>query len=99
MPADAEYNDYPISIIMDSMQKRADEGALTYFKWTCGGCGERVTANDPNTVLTKAKHEEKGDGTPCGYITDTTITGGNFMFILRAGRMLTSYDDLFKKDN
>lgn len=80
------YNDYPISVIQASMQKQVDRGCTTFWKWTCGGCGERVTANEPDTVLTMAMHEEKLDGSPCGFITDCTITGGNFMFIARLGK-------------
>jgi len=40
------------------------------FKWTCQGCFERVTFDQPNTVYTRAKHSEKLDGSPCGHVTD-----------------------------
>lgn len=69
------YNDYPLDTIRQSMQDWVDKGAQTFFKWTCSGCGDRVTANEPNTVLTKALHED------CGVITDCEAQGGNFLFI------------------
>lgn len=75
-----EYNDYPIDLIAESMQKQIARGATTYQKWTCAGCGERVTANEPDTVYRTAKHED------CGHVTDIEARGCNFLFILRAGR-------------
>jgi hypothetical protein len=76
----SEYNDYPLELIAKSMQRRADAGAETYMKWTCVGCGDRVTATQPNTVYRQAQHEE------CGAITDIEKTGCNFLFIQRIGR-------------
>lgn len=69
------YNDYPLDVIKASMQRHVDAGAVTFFKWTCIGCGDRVTANQSNVVLTKAKHED------CGVITDCEAQGGNFLIV------------------
>lgn len=80
------YTDHPLHVIQASMQEWVDRGAITFFKWTCRGCGERVTSNEPNTVTTKAKHEEKEDGSYCGFITDCEVVGGNFLFIQALGR-------------
>lgn len=77
---DVTYNDYPLDAIRKSMERRARAGAVTFFKWTCTGCGDRVTANEPNTVLTKALHED------CGAVTDCEVTGGNFLFIAAVAR-------------
>lgn len=70
-----EVKDYPLDTIRQSMQDWLDKGAVTFFKWTCAGCGDRVTANEPNTVLTQALHED------CGHTTDCEKQGGNFLFI------------------
>lgn len=40
--------------------------ALVFIKWTCPGCGERVTADNPNTPCLGNRHTEKADGSPCG---------------------------------
>ena len=52
------------------MKKIADEGNLGYVKWTCEGCGERVTCDKPNAIFTEGYcHTEKKDGSECGYTT------------------------------
>lgn len=84
--SDERYNDYPLDTIAASMGKAIQRGATTYFKWTCTGCGERVTANNPDTITKLSKHEEKEDGSLCGHVTNTEMTGGNFLFIEMIGR-------------
>ena len=74
-----DYNDYPLDDIAASMQKQIARGAVCYQKWTCANCGERVTGNTPDKVFTQGYHED------CGYTTDLTTRGCNFMFILSAG--------------
>lgn len=90
-----EYNDYPITLIAESMQKQIARGATTYQKWTCAGCGERIVANEPNTVYKTAQHDGRVfhdiDGTStetpgCGAVTDIEAQGCNFLFILPTGR-------------
>lgn len=75
-----EYNDYPLSVIAESMQKQIARGATCYQKWTCGQCGDRVTGNIPNKLFTQGHHED------CGFVTDIEASGCNFMFILELGR-------------
>jgi len=57
---------------------RENPGAAFYQKWTCGGCGERVTGNVPNKLFIEGHHEERADGSPCGYVTDIRKAGCNY---------------------
>ena len=49
-------------------------GSTVFFKWTCGGCGERVTCSTPDTLFTSFAHED------CGYVTKTI--DGNLGFLV-----------------
>ena len=42
-------------------------GCEILFKWTCGGCGERITSDQVNEVHCSYIHDEDG----CGYTTET----------------------------
>jgi len=80
-----EYTDYPIKMIAEGMEQQRKRGAVTFQKWTCSGCGERVTSNVPDTVYRAARHEDREDGTQCGAITDIEKQGCNFLFIMATG--------------
>ena len=41
----------------------AGPGSVIYFKWTCSSCGERATANQPNSLYTRFRHDDCGDTT------------------------------------
>lgn len=74
-----EYNDYPLAEVCKTAEKLAKAGALVYQKWTCERCGERVTANNPNIFTELGHHEEKGDGKPCGCVTNIKVKGCNYV--------------------
>ena len=76
-----KYTDAPLRDLAASAAKVIEEGGTVFFKWTCGGCGERVTSNEPNTFTTTCLHEEKADGSRCGYVTNTLLTGGNYVTV------------------
>lgn len=68
--------DLPIAELLPVMDRLLGQGADCYLKWDCPRCGERVTANDPNTFHTRGyAHEEKRDGSPCGGVYDGTRFG------------------------
>lgn len=55
--------------------------AQIYLKWTCPGCGDRVTAEEPNAFHTGGyDHVERENGTPCG----SRYTGTQFGMLLVA---------------
>lgn len=73
-----QYKDHPIEECLERALPFIEKGATVYQKWTCARCGERVTANNPNTFTELGHHEEKADGTACGYVTDIRKTGCNW---------------------
>lgn len=74
-----DYGDLPRSELMREAQRalNANPGAILHFKYTCGGCGERRTLEEPNML------RDSGECS-CGY--DTPITEGGFMLIIRIAR-------------
>ena len=90
-----QYNDAPLAELAESAEKVIEDGGLFFFKWTCGKCGDRVTATEPNQLTEWSKHDD------CGYITHTATTGGNYMVIKVAGKdaehALDLIRDLLKK--
>lgn len=62
---------------LNAIEQVTATGGQVYFKWTCGGCGERALANNPNSLHTSFKHEE------CGYTTRTE--DGDLGFLLMFG--------------
>lgn len=50
------------------------ENSVVYYKWTCGGCGERVTSDQENSLFTSFIHLD------CGHETKTV--DGNLGFAL-----------------
>ena len=55
-------------------------GSTVFFKWTCGGCGERVAADQDNTLHTSYLH------TDCGYETRTVDGDLGFALLLKVPR-------------
>lgn len=58
-----------------------DMGARVFQKWTCDGCGDRVTASKPNAFYKYAMHED------CGHITNIMEKGCGFMLIMSTNIM------------
>lgn len=70
-------------------------GNVVLMKWTCPGCGERVTSTDPITLVMHEGrqvaafppgfvHSEKEDGSPCGESVDIRKYRFGFMLIMGA---------------
>jgi len=76
----AEYNDFPF---MDCV-KKADElmqqypGIKIYQKFTCAGCGQRLTIDEPNNF------HKQGSCDKCPAITDIEKQGCNYLVIFAA---------------
>lgn len=68
----AEYNDYPFEECEKAAREHAANGALVLQKWTCAGCKQRVTANNPNHWTAQGLCEN------CGTLTDLKKTGCNY---------------------
>ena len=70
-----EYKNYPLEEIADAAEhilRTYPRGTAIYQKWTCAGCGDRVTGNNPNEIHEQGHHED------CGHITDMRKTGCNY---------------------
>lgn len=69
------YKNYPLEDCAKALAQILNDhpGSAFFQKWTCGGCGERVTGTTANKLFTSGKHED------CGYITDLKRTGCNYM--------------------
>jgi hypothetical protein len=65
--------DYPLEECQAAMVKLIAKGATVYQKWTCGKCGARVTANNPNMLTMYGHHED------CGHVTDLVVRGCNYV--------------------
>jgi hypothetical protein len=70
-----KYKDYPIDECARVAAQYIKEGARVYQKWTCDGCGDRVTANQPNHWTELGHHED------CGHITNIKAKGCNYMLV------------------
>ena len=53
--------------ILAKAEQLLQEGCTILFKWTCGGCGQRVTSDQVNEVHCSYIHDEDG----CNYTTET----------------------------
>jgi hypothetical protein len=91
------YKNYPLHECAERAEQLIRDGADVYQKWTCGGCGERVTANSANAFTTMGHHEEKKDGSPCGHVTDMRVTGCNYM-VIAAGNTKAA-ETILKRDD
>lgn len=70
-----KYRDFPIAECAAACDKLIKDGATIYQKWTCDGCGRRITANNPNTFTVEGHCED------CGHVTNIAAKGCNYLLI------------------
>lgn len=63
--------DFPIDVIAESFKKHVAAGRYCYQKFTCAGCGNRLTCEQPNTLY------RTGTCDNCDCVTE--ITACNFL--------------------
>lgn len=68
-------NDYPFNEVAMAVDQLAAKGWDCYQKFTCRGCGRRLTMDEPNILYTTGKCED------CGYVTDIKAHGCNYLLI------------------
>lgn len=68
--------DHPILECEETAKRIIARGGTVYQKWSCGGCGSRITANNPNTFTIKGHCED------CGHVTDILATGCNYLAVI-----------------
>lgn len=91
-------NDGDFSQIATPIFESMKLGYVVLMKWTCPGCGERVTADEPLKLMVYEGrqvvafppgyiHTEKDDHTPCGESVDTQKYRFGFTLIMGSGDM------------
>jgi len=80
MPKAIKYNDYPFEDIVKAAEQVIADGGTVYQKFTCAGCGNRLTCDNPNTFT------EMGTCDNCPAITNIKAQGCNYMAVYRVTR-------------
>jgi len=65
--------DYPFDEVATSIIRLSKEGHYCYQKFTCVGCGQRLTMDIPNVIY------EEGTCDKCNAVTNIKQHGCNFM--------------------
>jgi hypothetical protein len=65
--------DHPFEEIVAAIQRHAALGRMCYQKYTCSGCGLRLSMEEPNVLYKTGRC----DG--CGVVTDIEKQGCNYM--------------------
>jgi hypothetical protein len=65
--------DFPFDLMCEQAKRRVGEGMTIYQKFTCAGCGSRLTMDNPNILF------ETGSCDKCDTITDIRKHGCNFL--------------------
>ena len=71
-------NDHPFDQVVQNANAQIAKGAVIFQKFTCAGCGNRLTMETPNTFYFEGQCDK------CGVVTDLRKTGCNFMMIQTA---------------
>lgn len=74
----SDANDYDFDACVEAADERIAQGCQTFQKFTCAGCGRRLTIDVPNTFYTFGKCAD------CGHETDIRAQGCNYVLV--AGR-------------
>ncbi len=69
------YSDYPFEDVVRTANWYISQGCTTYQKFTCAGCGARLTIDVPNIFHKKGKCDS------CPRITDIYARGCNLMVV------------------
>jgi hypothetical protein len=71
-----KYRDFPLAEVVAKANELIAGGATVYQKYTCRGCGARLTIDKPNVF------HVSGGCDKCPAITDIRAAGCNYMVIL-----------------
>lgn len=86
--------DGPLMAIVAEVEKHAAAGRLCFQKFTCAGCGQRLTIEEPNRFYTEGTCDRCGALTNivergCGYVLIQALTPGGEEVLQEAGRGLS----------
>jgi hypothetical protein len=74
-----EAKNYPFDEIVAAASKLSAAGAQVFQKYTCSGCGSRLTIDEPN------KFHTTGSCDKCSAVTDIRKDGCNYMLVAPGG--------------
>jgi hypothetical protein len=74
-----EYQNYPLREVAEIAQGLVEAGGEVHQKFTCGGCGKRLTMDEPNIFYTQGTCDN------CDFVTNIEEAGCNYMvhFVLK----------------
>ena len=69
------YEDFPFFEVAKTLNQRQKEGFTFFQKFSCSGCGQRLTMDRPDTLYTKGVCDR------CPEVTDIAAQGCNYLLI------------------
>lgn len=72
-----KYQDFPLKEIQEAVAEHVAGGRTIHQKFTCSGCGKRLTVDKPNVLYKKAACKE------CNVTTNIEETGCNYHMKVR----------------
>jgi predicted RNA-binding Zn-ribbon protein involved in translation (DUF1610 family) len=73
-------DNHPFDFVLDEANKLLENPNVNlYQKFTCIGCGNRLTMEEPNTFYTSGTCDK------CGTLTDIRKEGCNYLVVARIG--------------
>lgn len=78
--------DFPLAEIETICERAIQNGGFILQKWTCAGCGQRLTGSNINVLV------HKGHCQHCNTFTDLDQRGCNFALIQTSRSDLTAHD-------
>jgi hypothetical protein len=78
--AKPKFNNYSFDEVVRGANEKIAQGMDVYQKFTCSGCGSRLTMEEPNVF------SESGACDKCPAITDIKKDGCNYLVITRIPR-------------
>ena len=79
------YNDFPFYEAVEQAEELIKKGVMVHQKFTCAGCGQRLTIEEPNRFYTTGTCDK------CSHVTDIRARGCNYLLI--ASRSKTQHGE------
>jgi hypothetical protein len=70
------YVDGPFDEVAAEVEEHVRRGSTFFQKFTCAGCGQRLTMDVPNKLYTS------GGCDKCGHVTDIQAQGCNYLLMM-----------------
>ena len=76
------YTDYPLVEVAERVERirTTQPGTDCYQKFTCAGCGARLTIDEPYRFYASGTCDQ------CGTVTDIAAQGCNFLYVSASRR-------------